>query len=228
MKLLYVLLLFGTISCKKADELHFPEFGLYTPTFISDISPLKMYTSNGENVNQQFIKDYLQRRNKIDFFNFESFEPVTEAMSRTKISFISDTSAIVFNFKGRDTLHSSIERKDANVLVITPFDGYLGHKSINRCDSAEKMVRAYPMIQKNCFNITGGAVCLTRNQLPIGFKDQKFYIPLINFMSSQESRYYYCNVAASNDWNFFNKDFAQLLQQGDTLVVQTKFLFLSK
>lgn len=224
----YIFIL-GFLSCNKSEEFFFPELGNYSPSSISNISHLKMYTVNKEIDNQDFIKGYLERRGIDKVFSFEFSEPISEEIMRTHISILSDTSAIVHNYNGMDTMYSRIERKNSRELVIKPYEYYtsiLMRRS--RCDSLTRIIQAYPSIQDCKNGPSGGEVCGVFPQFPIGINDGKFYIPLLNFSLYHQSRYVYCGVNYRNNWNFLAKDFLQQLKEGDTIVVQTKNLFLSR
>lgn len=227
------------ISCKE-DESLFQIEGLYKSFINANVTPVIMYTKQGQVTSSTTIQDFLKRRGRLDAFILNSSSTsvtpnlLTLMIKQNNMATISTDYSIT-------PLQGEIINQTSSELVIALMDsvrfsvlnGGINIMSMNRCDTLGTAIISiktpktyYPLSAS-----TGvSSYYKLRQRFPIGIKNGQLFLPLMtSFISaSNASGNRYCSSNLGDQWNSFNLNATGQLNTGDTIVYQIKEVLLLK
>lgn len=221
------------LSCKRErnDDNIVPETGTYSPYGVLHVSSLRMLVKDKEITDQAFIIDYIKKIGLEHIFINTSTEPITDKMSKLLIDWQSDTAIIIKNSVG-DVVQCKKElvKDDEISLKMKDSVGYLSSKDINApCYRLEKAIFKYGDGETCTYGMGGGLsqinLCLALRRYTLVREEKQFYIPLITYTGKYRSN---CRITGQNAWNILNGNLSKELTTEDTVVVQTKKMFIER
>ena len=234
-KLAILFILFSLlISCNKNNDVLSIE-GKYIPALTGNLTPVIMYTMQGQVTNPAFIKEFLQRNRMINGFIFDS-SVISVAPNLISITFLKDNKVTAFSEPLPTAINCEIIERTSSQIVIANMDssyGYLSPYSPNRCDSLKTTIKSvnsgrviYRMSPATGYE---GGYYNYRPMFPIEINNEKLFLPIMTSMvRSTTGPYGYCSESGYDGYNLFNRNIVGQLRAGDTIVYQINKVQLIK
>lgn len=203
-------------SCRK-DALK--SSGSYVTGDAYQLSRVTMYTRNGVIIDTAFIRNFLQRSlSSAHLFHFsESAESVS---SRGQVHFFPDHTVTLSD--QYNILRVKITEESADKIVLSDIDSsqVLVPFPLNPCEKLLNKARSYPLVI-----VSSATGVKFKRHYPIIVRNGNLILP---YLMCQVSYKGICYQLSGNVLDILNPDLASSLQDGDTVVAQTKELPLIK
>ena len=229
-----VVMLFIANSCKKPSS-PAPEFlGIYQASNSINLSPVFMYTQNGQVTDQAVIGAYL---NKNGFLNgyFDNIDSMIPSNFTFEVNFIDGNTATWIQPAGNSTTSAgfSITQKSSTGFILeafatTPSVTYPIYQT--RTDSLIAQTNSIDMFS-NCKPVLAEAgsaqECTFRQAYPFIIKNGQLY--LLSYNCAITGHFpYKSSSAAANVVGVFNTDITKQLNAGDTVLTQIRTILLTQ
>lgn len=232
LRILFLLAILATfISCNKNNDL--PNLiGEYKTDTIASLTPVRMFTANGEVTDMEIIREYLEKKgaNRFNFNRISSLTP--DFMTLTFI----ENKEVIVKTPFSNTVKSELIKRTATELLIAYPDSMLVYtsgglipKTHSRCDTLSRALQNIdpPRVYYRFSAAVGiGDFYTFRPIFQVRIKNNRLFLPLISYVVNSEPKtpvsYYYCRQTSMDNHNSFNVNVIGQLQTGDTIVYQEK------
>lgn len=192
------------------------------------VNTVLMYTKGGQITDTSRIRIYLQQQVLFDLFlwktSSESYRGKEMILDLTTDKYVSVT---IGSDKGQ---YEILEKADAGwILASTDSISYFKEPPApGDCSDFNGVNPQRKLMPEKCIPVSGpgsSELCKRRTVLPVNTRDRNPYIPFFSIRIQKSSG---CSYFIPNEANNFNDYLTTALQTGDTLLVQTKELPLTK
>lgn len=231
--------LFILAGCSNDDETQgaFVLAGDYQAATTVVTAPIALYTKDGL-VNNPTLVDNLLRRRSLNTPGYFSRVDAPVTGNGLKLSINSSGQALLIStYPTRtDTVKASVGNQTASSFTLTNADSIVaispGSASFfYRCDLLAGNIKAvYPVKHCRAVSVSSGTVsqaCGFRPVKLIEIRGGQLFVPIFSWFveTGQPTT---CGTAAGGEWNTFNPAILNQLVAGDTIVVQTKSVALTR
>jgi hypothetical protein len=234
-KIFLLAIIVALISCKKNDD-SFQIEGQYKSNTNGIVTPVMMYTKQGQVTSSTTIQDFLQRKGVSSAFIFNSSSTSITANMLTLTITQNNMATILTSFSS-SPMQGEIVNQTSSELVIAQMDSVQslipnGSSNIaSRCDTLSMAIKNinpakkyYPLPSSSGYN----GYYKFRPMFPVEIKNRQLILPLMTSLVSASSGNSYCLNSVRDEWNTFNSNIIGQLQTGDTIIYQIKEVQLLK
>lgn len=209
------------ISCNKNNEL--PQFeGQYKNSTEGIITPVIMFTKQGQVTDITTIQGFLQRKGFTNEFIFNSSS--ISIPTGLSVLTISENNTVSILTNGSSTiLQGEIIDKTSSELTIAAMDStkYYIMREAGRCDTfsigiSNSKRKFYPLSSFSGYK----GFYKFRRILPLKINNGQLIMPLMKSLVSSSNGGSSCYVYFRDYWDSFNSDIPGQLMKGDTIVYQ--------
>jgi hypothetical protein len=234
-------ILFVTNSCKKSDKLQPGNVvlsGVYQMGNVINLSPIKMYTVNGEVTDQAVIKDYARRYLDTNYFIFDK-TAITYNFGKSEIDFSAadivtwtgafpppylNTSPSRYTISQRSSDGFMLEAVDSTQLSKDDYGSNRAMMLFDNSNTLKVFSNCGPVI---CANNTCSSNCTYRQAFPFIVKNGQISLQLYG-CSIKCSQPGTSAISVSQLVGSFDMALIKQLAPGDTVLFQNKTIQFNK
>ncbi|AIZ65386.1 hypothetical protein PK28_17080 (plasmid) [Hymenobacter sp. DG25B] len=195
--------------------------------------PIRMYTQQGEVLNDALIEDFIHREYEPSGF-LRTNQAIGDSLLLLTIPEKGPATLVSKTFYPTDFAQAQVSGQTHDSFTLTRVDSIqllLPTTPPLRCavlgDQIEKALpsrRCVPIVNQ----IGYSQLCWLKPAYAIGIRDGQLYLPALNYLVKSAAPGSRCLFSRGSRWNLFNPALRNQLLAGDTLVVQINEVALLK